>query len=103
MDHPVRRRAERLLREMGRQAEGKADHIVEPEAAAERLNMAFDSPLTEEALGRLMESGWSRATWSGPSTRRWAPPSAPTGLPRRGSPGPRNCALCRTAHIHPIV
>jgi hypothetical protein len=57
MDHPVRRRAERLLREMGRQAEGKADPIVEPGAAAERLNMAFDSPLTEEALGRLMESG----------------------------------------------
>ena len=57
MDHPVRRRAERLLREMGRQAEGKADPIVEPGAAAERLNMAFDSPLTEEALGRLMDSG----------------------------------------------
>jgi hypothetical protein len=57
MDHPVRRRAERLLREMGRQAEGKADPIVEPEAAAKKLQMAFDSPLTEEALGRLVESG----------------------------------------------
>ena len=35
MEHPVKRRAERLLRELGRQAEGKVDPIVEPELAAE--------------------------------------------------------------------
>jgi Mn-dependent DtxR family transcriptional regulator len=62
MYYPAGRRAERLLREMGRQAESKADPIVEPEAAAERLKMSPDSPLTEEALGRLMESGYLERT-----------------------------------------
>ena len=55
-------RAERLLREMGRQAEGKADPVVEPAAAAERLNMDPSSPVTEEALGRLVGSGYLERT-----------------------------------------
>jgi hypothetical protein len=62
MEHPVKRRAERLLRELGRQAEGKADPIVEPELAAERLNMEPDSPVTEEALSRLEGSGYLERT-----------------------------------------
>jgi hypothetical protein len=60
--YPAERRAERLLREMGRQVEGKADPIVEPDAAVEKLQMAPDSPLTEEALGRLVEAGYLERT-----------------------------------------
>ncbi len=41
----------------GRQAEGKYEAIVEPTAAAQRLNMDPDSPVTQEALSRLLESG----------------------------------------------
>ena len=62
MKYPVRRRADRLLREMGRQAEGKADPIVEPTAAAERLNMDPESPVTTEAVSRLLESGYLEHT-----------------------------------------
>jgi DNA-binding MarR family transcriptional regulator len=62
MEHPVKRRAERLLRELGRQAEGKVDPIAEPELAAERLNMEPDSPVTEEALSRLEGSGYLERT-----------------------------------------
>ncbi len=51
------RRAERLLREMGRQTAGKADAAVEPEATAKRLNMDPDSPVTEQALRRRLELG----------------------------------------------
>lgn len=57
MEYPVERRADRLLVEMGRQAEGKHEAIVEPTAAAEKLNMDPDSPVTQEALSRLLESG----------------------------------------------
>ena len=44
MEYPVERRADQLLLEMGRQAEGKYEAIVEPIAAAQRLNMDPDSP-----------------------------------------------------------
>ncbi len=57
MEYPVERRADRLLVEMGRQAEGKYEALVEPTAAAQRLNMDPDSPVTQEALSRLLESG----------------------------------------------
>ena len=62
MERPVRHRADRLLREMGRQAEGKADPIVDPEEAARRLNIVPDSPLTEEALSLLAEEGYIKRT-----------------------------------------
>jgi hypothetical protein len=62
MEYPVKLRADRLLREMGRQAEGKAEPIVEPTTAAERLNMDPDSPLTQEALSRLLESKYLEQT-----------------------------------------
>ena len=56
MEYPVERRAERLLREMGRQAEGKAEPIVE------RLNMDPESPVTHEALRRLLDLGYLERT-----------------------------------------
>jgi hypothetical protein len=62
MEHPVQLRADRLLREMGRQAEGKAEPIVEPMTAAERLNMDPVSPVTKEALSRLLESKYLEQT-----------------------------------------
>ncbi len=62
MEYPVERRADRLLREMGRQAEGKAEPIVEPMTAAERLNMDPESEVTREALSRLLESGYLERT-----------------------------------------
>lgn len=62
MEYPVERRADRLLREMGRQAEGKYEAIVEPITAAQRLNMDPDSPVTQKALSRLLESGYLEQT-----------------------------------------
>jgi hypothetical protein len=62
MEYPVERRADRLLLEMGRQAEGKYEAIVEPIAAAQRLNMDPDSPVTRKALSRLLESGYLEQT-----------------------------------------
>ncbi len=62
MEYPVERRADRLLVEMGRQAEGKHEAIVEPTATAERMNMDPDSPVTQEALSRLLESGYLEQT-----------------------------------------
>ena len=62
MEYPVELRADRLLREMGRQAEGKAEPIVEPTTAAERLNMDPESPVTQEALSRLVESKYLERT-----------------------------------------
>ena len=62
MEYPVALRADRLLREMGRQAVGKAEPIVEPTTAAERLNMDPESPVTQEALSRLQESGYLEQT-----------------------------------------
>jgi hypothetical protein len=60
MQYPAEHRATRLLREMGRQAEGKFEPIVEP-AAAQKLHIDPESPLYERrrssvcwgALGRL--------------------------------------------------
>lgn len=57
MEYPVEHRAERLLREMGRQAEGKFEPIVDPTEAAERLNIDTASLVYEEALNRLLERG----------------------------------------------
>ena len=62
MEYPVKFRVDRLLREMGRQAEGKAEPIVEPTTAAERLNMDPESPVTQEAVSRLVESGYLERT-----------------------------------------
>ena len=62
MRYPVEHRADRLLREMGRQAEGKAEAIVEPTTAAERLNMDPESPVTQKAVSRLVESGYLERT-----------------------------------------
>jgi hypothetical protein len=62
MEYPVEHRAERLLREMGRQAEGKAEPIVDPAAAAERLNIDTASPVYEGALKRLLERGYLEKT-----------------------------------------
>jgi hypothetical protein len=46
MQYPAEHRATRLLREMGRQAEGKFEPIVEP-AAAQKLHIDPESPLYE--------------------------------------------------------
>ena len=62
MQYPVEHRAARLLREMGRQAEGKFEPIVEPMAAAQKLNIDPESPLYEEALKRLLEWGYLEHT-----------------------------------------
>jgi hypothetical protein len=62
MEHPVEHRADRLLREMGRQAEDKSDPIVELTTAAQRLNMDPDSPVTREAFSRLLEAGYVAQT-----------------------------------------
>ena len=62
MQYPVERRADRLLREMGHQAEGKSEPIVEPTAAAEKLNMDLESPVTTQALSRLLELGYLERT-----------------------------------------
>ncbi len=55
MEYPVEYRANRLLHQMGCQAEGKFEPIVEPAAAAQKLNIDPESPLYEEALKRLLE------------------------------------------------
>ena len=62
MEFPVEHRADRLLREMGRQAEGKHEPIVDPAEAAERLNIDTSSPVYEEALDRLLERGYLERT-----------------------------------------
>ena len=62
MEYPVEHRAERWLREMGRQAEGKFEPIVDPRAAAERPNIATSSPVYEEALNRLLQKGYLEPT-----------------------------------------
>jgi hypothetical protein len=62
MDHSVEHRADRLLREMGRQAEGKFEPIVDPRAAAERLNIDTSSPVYEEAVDRLLERSYLEET-----------------------------------------
>jgi hypothetical protein len=62
VEYPVERRADRLLREMGRQAEGKSDPRVVPRAAAEKLNIDLESPVYEEAVDRLLESGYLERT-----------------------------------------
>ena len=62
MEYPVEHRAERLLREMGRQAEGKVEPIVEPMAAAQKLNIDTSSPVYEEAVNRLLERGYVEQT-----------------------------------------
>ena len=62
MEYPVEHRADRLLREMGRQAEGKNEPIVDPMAAAERLNVDTSSPVHEEAVDRLLERGYLEKT-----------------------------------------
>jgi len=62
MEYPVEHRAEPLFREMGRQAEGKHEPIVDPREAAERLNIHTSSPVYEEAVKRLLESGYLEQT-----------------------------------------
>ncbi len=62
MEYPVEHRADRLLREMGRQVEGKFEPIVDPREAAERLNIDTSSPVYEEALKRLVERGYLEQT-----------------------------------------
>jgi hypothetical protein len=62
MEYPVEHRANRLLREMGRQAEGKFEPIVESTAAAQKLNIDSESPVYEEAVNRLLESGYLEQT-----------------------------------------
>jgi hypothetical protein len=62
MEYPVEHRAERLLREMDRQAEGKSEPIVEPMAAAQKLNIDASSPVYEEAVNRLLERGYLEQT-----------------------------------------
>ena len=62
MEYPVEHRAERLLREMGRQAEGKVEPIVAPMEAAERLNIDTSSPVYEEAVNRLLKRGYLEKT-----------------------------------------
>ena len=62
MEYPVEHRAERLLREMGRQAEGKHEPIVDPTEAAKRLNIDTSSPVYDEAVDRLVERGYLEKT-----------------------------------------
>ena len=63
MEYPVEHRADRLLREMGRQAEDKFKPIVDPRAAAERLNIIdTSSPVYEEAVDRLLERSYLEET-----------------------------------------
>ncbi len=62
MQYPVEHRAERLLREMGRQVEGKFEPIVDPTSAAERLKIDASSPVYEEAVNRLLERGYFEQT-----------------------------------------
>ena len=62
MEYPVGHRADRLLREMGRQAEGKVEPIVDPMEAAERLNIDTSSPVYEAAVNRLLERGYVEKT-----------------------------------------
>jgi hypothetical protein len=62
VEYPVKHRAERLLREMGRQAEGKSDPIVVPRAAAEKLNIDLESPVYEESVNHLLDSGYLERT-----------------------------------------
>jgi hypothetical protein len=62
MEYPVEHRAKRLLREMARQAEGKSEPIVDPTSAAQKLNIDPTSPVHEEAVGRLLGSGYLERT-----------------------------------------
>ena len=62
MEYPIEHRANRLLREMGRQAQGKFEPIVVPRAAAERLNIDPESPVYLEAVNRLLEAGYVERT-----------------------------------------
>ena len=62
MEFPIEHRANRLLREMGRQAQGKFEPIVVPRAAAERLNIDPESPVYLEAVNRLLEAGYLERT-----------------------------------------
>ena len=50
------------MREMGRQAEGKFEPIVDPTAAAERLKIDASSPVYEQAVDRLLERGYFEQT-----------------------------------------
>ena len=50
------------MREMGRQAEGKFEPIVDPTAAAERLKIDASSPVYEQAVNRLLERGYFEQT-----------------------------------------
>jgi hypothetical protein len=62
MEYPVEHRANRLLREMGRLAEDKVEPIVDPMAAAQKLNIDPSSPVYEEAVRRLLELGYLEQT-----------------------------------------
>jgi hypothetical protein len=62
IEYPVEHRAHRLLRETGCQAEGKFEPIVELTAAAQKLNIDPESPVYEEAVNRLLESGYLEQT-----------------------------------------
>jgi DNA-binding MarR family transcriptional regulator len=62
MEYPVRHGADRLLRQMGRQAESKYEPIVVPREAAEKLNIDPESPVYVEAVNRLLESGYLERT-----------------------------------------
>ena len=55
MEYPVEYRANRLLHQMGCQAEGKFEPIVEP-TAAQNPNIDSESPVYEEAVNRQLES-----------------------------------------------
>ena len=59
MEYPVEHRADRLLREISRQVEGKFEPTVDPTEAAQRLNIDTSSPVYEEALNRLVERGYA--------------------------------------------
>jgi hypothetical protein len=61
MEHPVEYRANRLLHQVGCQAEGKFEPIVEP-TAAQNLNIDSESPVSGEAVNRQLESAHFRAT-----------------------------------------
>ncbi len=62
MEYPVKHRADRLLRALGRQAEGKFEPIVDPMAAAERLYIDTSSSMYDAAVNRLLEKGYLEKT-----------------------------------------